>query len=43
MKYNPRNKKGFGLADGEVVERLWAYLRRYSRMSKEMRPSHHSD
>ena len=25
------------------MERLWAYLRRYSTMSKEMRPSHRSD
>ena len=27
-------------SDGEVMERLWSYLRRFSRMTKEMRPSH---
>ena len=31
------------MTDGEVAERLWAYLRRYSRMTKEMRPSHRID
>lgn len=40
LKYSPRNKGGFGLTDGEVVERLWAYLRRFCKMTKEMRPSH---
>ena len=34
---------GFGLSDGEGVERLWAYLRNFSAMTKEMRPSHHID
>ena len=43
LKYSPRNVPGFGLSDGEVVERLWSYLRRFSRMSKEMRPSHRLD
>ena len=32
-----------GLSDGEVMERLWSYLRRFSRMTKEMRPSHRTD
>ena len=32
-----------GLSDGEVMERLWSYLRRFSRMTKEMRPSHRID
>lgn len=40
VKYNPRNITGFGLSDGEVVERLWSYLRRFSAMTKEMHPSH---
>ena len=31
---------GFGLTDGEVLELLWSFLRRFSKMSKEMRPSH---
>ena len=43
FKYSPRNLDGFGLTDGEVVERLWAYLRRFARMTKEMRPSHRVD
>ena len=43
FEYNPRNKKGYGLTDGEVVERLWAYLRKYSKSTKEMRPSHRID
>ena len=25
------------------MERLWSYLRRFSRMTKEMRPSHRTD
>ena len=34
---------GFGLSDGEGVERLWSYMRRFAPMSKEMRPSHRID
>ncbi|XP_046841701.1 uncharacterized protein LOC124435790 [Xenia sp. Carnegie-2017] len=40
---NPRRKEGFGLTDGEMLERLWAYIRKFSRMTKEMRPSHRVD
>lgn len=43
MKYNPRNILGFGLSDGEVVERVWSFLRRFSAMTKEMHPSHRID
>ena len=43
IKYNPRNILGFGLSDGEVVERVWSYLRRFSAMTKEMHPSHRID
>ena len=32
--------EGIGLSDGEVMERLWSYLRRFGRMTKEMHPSH---
>ena len=32
-----------GLSDGEVMERLWSYLRRFGRMTKEMRPAHRVD
>ncbi len=31
------------MTDGEVLERLWSYLRRFARMTKEMRPSHRTD
>ena len=43
LKFSPRNKPGFGMTDGEVVERLWSYLRRFARMTKEMRPAHRID
>ena len=43
VKYSPRYLKGFGLSDGEVMERLWSHMRRFSRMTKEMRPSHRID
>jgi len=40
---NPRYKEGFGLTDGEVMERLWSFLRRFLRMTKEMHPAHRVD
>lgn len=40
---SPRYQVGFGLTDGEVMERLWSFLRRFSKMTKEMRPSHRVD
>ena len=43
LLYSPLRCKGIGLSDGEVMEHLWSYLRRFSRMSKEMRPSHRID
>lgn len=43
LTYSPIRTKGIGLSDGEVMERLWSYLRRFSRMTKEMRPSHRVD
>ena len=43
IKYNPQNILGFGLSDGEVVERVWSYLRRFAAMTKEMHPSHQID
>ena len=33
----------FGLTDGEVLEHLWSFLHRFSKMSKEMHPSHRID
>ena len=41
--YGPRRCEGIGLSDGEMMERMWSYLRRFSRMTKEMRPSHRID
>lgn len=43
ITYNPRNIVGFALSDGEVVERVWSYLRRFAGMTKEMHPSHRTD
>ena len=40
---SPLRSEGIGLSDGEVMERLWSYLRRFSRMTKEMRPAHRID
>lgn len=43
INYSPLRCNGIGLSDGECVERLWSYLRRFSHMTKEMRPSHRID
>lgn len=43
LSYSPRVLSGCGLTDGEATERLWSYLRRLSKMTKEMRPSHRID
>jgi len=32
--------KGFGLVDGETMERMWSYLRMFSKITKEMTPGH---
>ena len=31
------------MTDGEVMEHLWSFLRKFSRMTKEMHPSHRVD
>jgi len=41
--FSPLRCDGLGLSDGEVMERMWSYLRRFSRMTKEMRPAHRVD
>lgn len=41
--FGPRRCVGIGLSDGETMERLWSYLRRFTKMTKEMRPSHRID
>ncbi len=43
LSLSPLRCKGAGLSDGEGMERLWSFLRRFSRMTKEMRPSHRLD
>ncbi|XP_038050149.1 uncharacterized protein LOC119723516 [Patiria miniata] len=43
VQYSTRWKQGFGLTDGETMERLWSYLRRFSAITKEMTPSHRVD
>ena len=43
MNYSTRWLPGFGLTDGEEMERLWSFLRRFSIISKEMTPSHRID
>lgn len=43
VKFSPLRCNGLGLSDGEVMERLWSFLRRFSRITKETRPSHRID
>ena len=43
MLFSPLRSDGVGLTDGEMMERLWSFLRRFSRMTKEMRPAHRVD
>ena len=43
MLFGPLRCEGVGLSDGETMERLWSYLRRFGRMTKEMRPAHRRD
>ena len=43
FKYSPRNQIGFGLTDGENVERLWSFLGQFSKMSKEMSSANRTD
>ncbi|KAI8493215.1 hypothetical protein Bbelb_292190 [Branchiostoma belcheri] len=41
--YSTRRKEGFGLTDGECMERLWSFLRPFFKSTKEMTPSHRID
>ncbi len=43
VQYSTRWLPGFGLTDGEEMERMWAFLRRFCFISKEMTPSHRID
>ena len=40
MVYGPLRCDGIELSDGEGMECLWSYLKRFGRMTKEMRPAH---
>ncbi|CAB3984027.1 Hypothetical predicted protein [Paramuricea clavata] len=40
LLYSPRRLEGWGMVDGEVMERLWSYLRLFRKMTKEMTASH---
>ena len=41
--YSPRHKTGFGLCDGQNMERLWSYLGKFSSSTKEMSPGNRVD
>ena len=43
VEFSPRRLEGFGLTDGEAIERLWAYLRGFSSITKEMSASRRID
>ncbi|PVD26558.1 hypothetical protein C0Q70_14235 [Pomacea canaliculata] len=43
LEYGPRSAAGIGLTDGETVERLWSYLRKFSGISKMMTPQRRVD
>ncbi|XP_053401436.1 uncharacterized protein LOC123527517 [Mercenaria mercenaria] len=41
--YSPRRVNGLGLTDGECMERLWSYLGKFSKITKEMTPENRID
>ena len=43
VNYSGRRLEGFGMSDGEVMERLWSYLRPTAKITKEMTPAHRVD
>ncbi|XP_028411851.1 uncharacterized protein LOC114534588 [Dendronephthya gigantea] len=43
IQFSPRRLQGYGLTDGEGIERLWSYLRGFSSMTKEMSPGRRTD
>ena len=43
IEFSPRRLKGYGLTDGEGIERLWSYLRGFSSMTKEMTAGRRTD
>ena len=43
VTYSPRCLAEFGLTDGEAMERLWSFLRPFSKITKEMTDCHRVD
>ncbi|XP_071815309.1 uncharacterized protein [Apostichopus japonicus] len=43
VAYSTRWRKDYGLTDGEGMEKLWSYLRKFAHITKEMTPSHRID
>ncbi|XP_066934117.1 uncharacterized protein [Clytia hemisphaerica] len=43
VKNSIRRLDSFGLMDGEHMERLWSYLRSFSKITKEITPAHRTD
>ncbi len=43
LTYSLRVISSCGLTDGEATERLWSYLRRFAKSTKEMKASHRVD
>ncbi|XP_057297873.1 uncharacterized protein LOC130628863 [Hydractinia symbiolongicarpus] len=43
VQHSIRRMEGFGLMDGELMERLWSYLRSFSKITKEMTSAHRVD
>nr|XP_054764646.1 uncharacterized protein LOC129271292 [Lytechinus pictus] len=43
ISYGAKWTHGVGLTDGEIMERIWAFLRKFSHITKEMTPSHRID
>lgn len=43
VHYGPRRTEGIGLTHGESLERLWSYLGKFSKVTKEMTPENRID
>ena len=43
VQYNPRRLTNAGLADGECMERLWTYLRKFADVTKSMSSDRRTD
>jgi len=43
MNYSTICLEGYGLTEGETAERLWSYLRKFSKITKEIKPKHRTD